>query len=407
MKNALSGALFATIVMASAASAQNPQAFSQIERGRYLAILGDCTGCHTAPGGKSFAGGLPIVTPFGKILAPNITPDSTGIGGMSDDEFVSALQDGRGRGGRRLYPAMPYTYYTKMNRDDILAIRAYLATVPPVNNPVVADQLPFPLDQRAVMIVWNGLNFTPGRFKPNPQKSAAWNRGAYIVEGPAHCGACHTPKGILGGDKSRRMYDGTSLQGWYAPSLNDEARSGLAAWSIEDITQYLKTGANNWTLASGPMADAVRASTSHMRDDDLLAIATYLKDRGGTVNRTARPIAAGTTGMRLGAAIYKDNCAACHRDNGMGIAGLFPRLAGSASVQSREITTLAHVVLAGARAVATDAAPTAPAMPSFAWRLNDAEIANLLTYLRNSWGNAASAVTSRQIREQRKALGAP
>ncbi len=408
MRAILSSAALATALATSPALSQNPQDFSQIERGRYLSILGDCAGCHTAPGGKPMAGGLAIGTPFGKIIAPNITPDvDTGIGAMSDDQFVAALQEGRGKGGQRLYPAMPYIYYTKMSREDILAIRAYLNSLQPVVNAVVADQLPFPLDQRAVMIVWNTLNFTPGRFRPVEGKSAEWNRGYFIVEGPGHCGACHTPKGILGGDKTKRLYEGAALSGWFAPALTPDARSGLAAWSVEDIATYLKTGANKWTLASGPMADVITASTKHMRDDDLRAIATYLKDHGKPARDTAKPLAGNGAAMKAGAAIYKDNCSACHRDDGMGAPGLFPRLAGSANVQSRDVTTLARVVLAGTRAVSTDAAPTAPAMPSFSWRLTDGEVANLLTYIRNGWGNAASAVSASGIAGHRKQLASP
>lgn len=402
MRATLSLAVMTAALAATPASAQDPQSFTQIEKGRYLAILGDCAGCHTAPGGKPMAGGLPIGTPFGNIIAPNITSDvDTGIGAMSDDQFVAALQEGRGKAGRRLYPAMPYIYYSKMSREDILAIRAYLNTVQPVSNAVVADQLPFPLDQRAVMIVWNALNFKPGRFKPVEGKSAEWNRGYYIVEGPGHCGACHTPKGVLGGDKTKRLYEGAALSGWFAPALTPDQRYGLASWSVEDIASYLKTGANKWTLASGPMADVITASTRFMRDDDLKAIATYLKDHGTAEPDTAKPLAADSAAMKAGAAIYKDNCAACHRDDGKGAPGLFPRLAGGANVQSRDLTTLARVVLAGSRAVATDGAPTAPAMPSFAWRLSDEEIANLLTYVRNHWGNAASAVSASEIAAHR------
>lgn len=405
MKRMISSAVAAAAFASVPAQAQDKQAFPQIEHGRYLAVLGDCAGCHTAPGGKDLAGGLPIDTPFGKIVAPNITPDmATGIGAMSDDEFVAALQNGRGKGGRRLYPAMPYPYYTKMTRDEILAIRAYLSTVQPVNNPVVADQLPFPLNQRAVMIAWNELNFTPGRFTPDPKKSDMWNRGYYLVSGPGHCGACHTPKGILGGDKMKRAYEGTTLSGWFAPALTRDARYGLAAWSVADVARYLKTGANQWTLASGPMADVIRASTRHMTEGDLTAIATYLKDHGETKPAKEKPLSAKSAAMKAGAAIYKDNCAPCHRDDGMGSPELFPRLAGSAMVQSRDATTLSHVVLAGARAVATPGAVTAPAMPSFAWRLSDKEVADLLTYVRNQWGNAASAVSPSKIAEDRKGL---
>ncbi|MGA2290917.1 c-type cytochrome [Bradyrhizobium sp.] len=390
--------------LAGAAFADS-QNFDRIERGRYLAVLADCGACHTKPGGQPFAGGLALQTPFGTLVAPNITPDpETGIGTMTDAEFLASLHDGRGRNGRRLYPAMPYPAYTKMSDDDVLAIRAYLATVAAVDNPVMSNQLPFPLNIRLAMVFWNALNFAPGRYQPNPRKSAEWNRGAYVVEGAAHCGTCHTPKTWLGGDKNAQALEGATLQGWFAPDITNDSRKGIGAWSKDDLVQYLKTGANNLTLASGPMAEAVTHSTSAMTEQDIAAIATYLKDgdAGGSVRPA--PVAAGDNAMRAGQAIYKDNCAACHRDDGSGEAHLFPRLAGSAQVQSDDPTTLMRVVLQGTRAVSTPSRPTAPAMPAFDWRLNDAEVAAVLTYIRNSWGNAAAPVLSGAVASARTSL---
>ena len=397
-------ALFVSLT--GAAFAQDTQSFDRIERGRYLAVLSDCSACHTAPGGASFAGGLALQTPFGKLVAPNITPDpDTGIGNMTNDEFLAVLHEGRGHNGKRLYPAMPYPAYTRMTDDDVLAIRAYLATVAPVNNLVVANQLPFPLNIRLAMVFWNALNFTPGRYQPNLQKSAAWNRGAYIVESAAHCGTCHTPKTLLGGDKNNVALSGATLQGWFAPDVTNDPHKGIGGWSKDDLVQYLKTGTNKWTLASGPMAEAVSHSTSRMADDDIQAVATYLKDSGeGGSGVKPAPVAASDNAMRAGAAIYKDSCAACHRDSGEGEINLFPRLAGSALVQSDDPTTLARVVLHGTRAVSTSSAPTAPAMPAFDWRLGDAQVAAVLTYVRNSWGNAAASVSTSAVASQREAL---
>ena len=401
---AVSLAAFAPALLGPAlADSQNSE---RIARGRYLATLADCGACHTRPGGQPFAGGLALPTPFGTLVAPNITPDrETGIGAMTDAEFVAALHDGRGQGGKRLYPAMPYPAYTKMSDDDALSIRAYLATVTPVDNRVIANQLPFPLNIRLAMLAWNALNFTPGRYQPNPAKSADWNRGAYIVEGAAHCGTCHTPKTLLGGDKADQALSGAVLQGWFAPDLTGEPRKGIGAWSKDDLVQYLKTGANDRTLASGPMAEAVTHSTSQMTDDDIAAIATYLKDsdRGESPAKPA-PVAAGDNAIRAGAAIYKDACAACHRDGGTGEPHLFPRLAGSAVAQSDDPTTLVRVVLQGTRAASTQAMPTAPAMPAFDWRLNDAKVAAVLTYVRNSWGNAAAPVSPGTVASQRPSL---
>ena len=260
----------ALLLVGNAARAQNPdkQSFEVIEHGRYMVIAGDCTACHTAKEGQPFAGGGALETPFGTLLAPNITPDvATGIGGWTDDEFVNALQNGVGHGGIHLYPAMPYTYYTKMTREDVIAIRAYLDTVQPVNNRVIANQLPFPFNQRETMVGWNELYFTPGEFKPDPSKPAEWNRGAYLVEGAEHCALCHTPKNALGGDENSQAMQGSVLQSWYAPNLTGNRRVGIGDWSVDDIALYLKTGRNRYDIASGPMADAVTHSTSHLADD--------------------------------------------------------------------------------------------------------------------------------------------
>jgi mono/diheme cytochrome c family protein len=400
---ALLAVVFSLAVVGTAwADGQN---FDVIERGRYLTVLGDCAACHTKPGGQPFAGDFALETPFGKIIAPNITPDrETGIGNWTDAQFIAALRDGRGPKGR-LYPAMPYPAYTKMTDEDVLAIRAYLDTLTPVNNRRGPNKLPFPLNVRQVMVFWNALNFTPGRYQPNPQKSAKWNRGAYIVEGAAHCGTCHTPKTILGGDKTDRPLSGATLQGWFAPDITGDPRKGIGRWSKDDLVRYLKTGANNWTLASGPMAEAVTHSTSWMKDEDIAAIATYLKD-GGTGELAIRPdpVAASDGAMRAGAAIYKDSCAVCHRDAGTGEVHLFPRLAGSALVQSDDPTTLVRVVLQGTRAASTAIMPTAPAMPAFDWRLNDEQVAAVLTYIRNSWGNAATPITESSVARGRASL---
>lgn len=395
-----------SLCLNSAATSEGTQSFDQIERGRYLAILGDCAGCHSRPGGKPFAGGLTLTTPFGNLVTPNITPDQdTGIGHWTADEFVSALRDGRGHNGTRLYPAMPYPTYTRMSDDDVAALRSYFSTIEPIHNPVVSNQLPFPFNIRLSMLVWNAVNFTPGRFQPDPTKSQQWNRGAYIVQGPGHCVTCHTPKNILGGDKSDATLTGATLQGWFAPNLTMDERTGIGRWSAQDLVQYLKTGANAWTLASGPMAEAVSHSTSQMSDGDLESIAVYLKDQGRPATVAAEP-APNQNMLRTGEAIYKDNCAACHRDNGAGDSGLFPRLAGSALVQAPDPTTLIRVVLQGSRAVSTTAAPTAPAMPPFDWRLNDAQAATVLTYIRNNWGNAAAALDARTVTRARASLSA-
>ncbi|HXR88380.1 MAG TPA: cytochrome c [Stellaceae bacterium] len=388
-------------------TAHNRQNFDEIQRGRYLATLSDCTGCHTKPEGGAFmAGGYPIETPFGKLISPNITPDKdTGIGAWSDDQFVDAVQHGRARDGAHLYPAMPYTAYVKMPREDVLAIRAYLATIPPVRNSVVSNQLPFPFRIRASMIAWNWLFFDDEPFRGDPKKSAEWNRGAYLVAGPAHCGVCHNDKNFLGGDKSNGALRGTVIQGWEAPDLTQDRRTGLAHWTVDDIVAYLKTGHNRISAASGPMAEVIRDSTSQMHDDDLQAIATFVKDQAAPQQQSASAIAQSDPAMKEGQAIYVDACSACHARDGSGAPNIFPALKNSPIVQSTDPTTLARVVLHGTQNVATPEAPTGPAMPAFGWKLTDQQAAAVLTYIRNAWGNAAAAVTAGQVNDLRSPSG--
>jgi mono/diheme cytochrome c family protein len=415
-KTGLQGILLAASLGLSASAAMpqsiNPQDFSQVERGRYLANAGNCTACHTVEGsGKEFAGGRPLETPFGQLVPPNITPDrETGIGALTDDEFVNALTKGTSRGGKLLYPAMPYTYYTKVTRDDALAIRAYLNTVPAVRNLVQPNQLPPPFNIRESLVAWNALNFTPGEYRPVAGKSAEWNRGAYLAEGLAHCGYCHTPKNELGGDKSNEYLRGYALEGWFAPNITNEDRRGLGSWSIEDITEYLATGHNRFTAASGLMSEVI-SSTSRMSDADLRAMAVYLKDQpGGTQTVGARTAPDDITAtpadkiMKAGAAIYADQCSACHTPDGSGIPALFPALKASALVQQLDPTTLMRVVLRGARSASTDKSPTAPAMPAFGWLLTDQQAADVISYIRNAWGNNAPPVSADEVRKARAAL---
>ncbi len=402
----LFGALFCLIAWTRThAAAPDSQDFSLIARGRYLAQMGDCEACHTAPGGAPFAGGRAIETPFGTIISSNITPDrDTGIGAWSQAEFMDALQKGRGRHGSHLYPAMPYNYFARVTRQDVAAIRTYLATVEPVRNQVAANQLPFPFDIRMGMAAWNRLYFTKGVFKPEPEKSSAWNRGAYLVEGLGHCGMCHTPKTWLGGDADGRRLQGYTLQGWFAPAITNDARLGLGSWSVDDIVAYLKTGHNRFADASGPMAEEVVRSSAHATDADLHAIAVYLKDLSGHSNGPDSPADPHRSDMQAGAAIYADLCSACHTPQGHGIPGLFPPLAGSPAVQSEDPTSSIRVVLRGARTAATPQAPTAPAMPSFAATLTDTQVAAVVTYIRNAWGNRADPIAPSAVKAERAHL---
>jgi mono/diheme cytochrome c family protein len=401
------GAVFLLLFFGNSAAqaAADKQAFEEIARGRYLAIAGDCAGCHSAPGGAPYAGGLSIETPFGILVSPNITPDrETGIGTWTDDDFVNAMRDGIGPGGEHLYPAMPYTYYTRATREDVLAIRAYLETADPVHNEVKVNQLPFPFDVRASMAGWNELYLRRGTFRPVAGKSDEWNRGAYLVEGLGHCGLCHTPKNAMGGDDTTRALQGSAVQGWYAPNLTGDPHAGLGGWSVDGIVAYLKTGRNNVTAATGPMSDVIVHSTSQMTDADLRAIAIYLKDQPAPSGESPKPVSGEDPMIRAGEAIYLDNCAACHTSAGTGIPHLFPALKGSPSVQSADPASLIRVVLRGAQSVATDPAPTGPSMPALGWKLSDAEVAAVVTYIRNSWANAASPVSASDVARAREQL---
>jgi mono/diheme cytochrome c family protein len=408
MRGAFCGVALALSSGGAVAGDIDKQDFRQIERGRYLSVVGDCAACHTLPGsGRALAGGRPIETPFGNILAPNITPDQqTGIGAWTDDEFVNAMTKGTGRNGTHLYPAMPYNYYTKVTREDALAIRAYLNTVPAIYNSVDPNQLPFPFNIRASMIFWNELFFTPGTFQPAADKSEEWNRGAYLAEGLGHCGACHTPKNFLGGDKASERLRGDALQGWFASDITSDPRRGVGGWTVDELAAYLKTGHSRTSAANGPMSETLNLSTSHMTDADLKAIATYLKDpagRNGEQNGSASS-ALDQAVMKVGAKIYADECSGCHMANGKGAAGLFPALDGSAVVQQVDPASLLHIVLRGARSVATDPAPTGAAMPEFGWLLKDDEVAAVLTYIRNSWGNVASSMNATEVGKARHAF---
>jgi mono/diheme cytochrome c family protein len=390
--------------MASVAFAQDAS-FETVRRGKYLVDAGDCVSCHTRENGTPFAGSRPIETPFGTIYSPNITPDrDTGIGAWSDDDFYRAMHTGIGPDGKRLYPAFPYPYFTKMKRDDVLAIRAYLKTLPAVSLRRPDPDLTWPLQHRVFMRGWDWLFFKEGTFAPDPQKSAEWNRGAYLVEGAGHCGACHTPKNVLGGDKTSKALQGNPIQNWFAPELANDSRAGLGGWSVDEIVEYLKTGRNAHSGATGLMAEVVANSTSKLKDADLHAIAVYIKDVAGqSPEAPAKPEQAQ---LNAGKAIFADTCSACHQADGKGVARMFPPLVHNANVQSTDPTSVIHVILEGARTVPTDARPTPSSMPSFGWKLTDDEIAAVATYVRNSWGNAAAAVTPDQVKSLRGDLHA-
>jgi mono/diheme cytochrome c family protein len=300
---------------------------------------------------------------------------------------------------------MPFDAYTKMSRDDVLAIRAYLNTVPRARNVVEANTLPFPYNVRSVMSVWDGLYFTEGEYRPDANKSAEWNRGAYLVTGPAHCPACHTPKSFLGGDKESRYLQGSPLQGWFAPNITDGNSTGLGRWSSDDVVLYLKTGHNRIDAATGPMAEVIELSSSQMTDTDLKAIAMYLKSLTEAGDAPAS-LDARDPRMVAGQAIYRDQCSACHGLDGDGTPQLFPSLAKSSVVLAEDPASLIRIVLRGARSAATAAEPTAPGMPSYGEQLDDAQVAAVLTFIRNGWGSGASAVSPSVVASARSHLAA-
>lgn len=395
------GALTVTVASADAASVDQAD---RIIDGHYQAVLGDCMACHTSAGGKPFAGGLPLPTPFGTLVSPNITPDEeTGIGNWTEKDFLQMMRTGIGHNGVRLYPAMPYPAYSKMTDTDISNLWGYLTTLEPVKNKVEANQLPFPFNIRFVMAGWNWLNFKFEPFKPDPSQSAAWNRGAYLVQGTGHCATCHSPKTFLGADKSSAWLEGGSLNNFYAPNITGDTYVGVGSWSEDEIVAYLKSGSNSHAIASGPMAEAIRNSTSQMTDSDLKAIAVYLKGVQGSKVEKPAAVAEADRQMTAGKAIYHDECSACHGGNGAGQLPLFPALASNPAVQQASAETLVHVVLAGAQGAHTPTKPTTPAMPSFAWKLSDQQVADVVTYVRNSWGNAAPAVSASDVANTRAA----
>ncbi len=394
--------LLALPLFAAGDAAADSDNYVDVARGKALVTTGDCTACHTAAGGAPFAGGRALQTPFGAIMTPNITPDTTtGIGSWSADDFARAMHEGRRPDGGYLYPAFPYTYYTKVTRTDLDAIYAYLRTLPPVTNRVNRNTLPFPFNIRLAMSGWNRLFFTPGTFVPDPKRSEEFNRGAYLVEGLGHCGACHTPFNAFGAAKASKYLEGNQIDNWTAPNITNDDHAGLGKWSVDDIVQYLKTGQTATTLASGPMKDVIENSTSKMPDADLKAIAVYLKERGTAGSPAPAPLAASDPRMVAGQAIYTDTCMACHTSTGEGIAHIFPKLAGNVIATQDDPSSLIRIVIAGGRAAATDSRPTAPAMPSLGFRLNDDQVAAVVTYVRNAWGNAASPVTADAVRELR------
>ena len=418
----------ACMMIAIYAMAQSAPASKElVQRGAYLARAGDCIACHTAPNGKPYAGGAPIATPMGVIYSTNITPDlETGIGHYSMDNFVKVMREGVTDDGDYLYPAMPYTSYTKLSQEDLLALYTYfIQGIEPIRQPNHPTKLSWPLSIHSLMVVWNGLYLKKGEYAADPNKIVPWNRGAYLVQGLGHCGGCHTPRGILGQEKAvsekdgRQYLTGAKLDNWYALPLTGDHKTGLYAWSKDEIVEYLRSGRTDRIAAVGMMAGVVAKSTQYLTNQDLMAIAEYLKtlppsnkegqDNGdlaiqaSTASAATRALRMGDTGMR-GSRVYLDNCNACHRSDGSGAKRTFPNLVKNEAVNAKDPISLIHIVLSGGSLPSTQTAPSALAMSDFGWRLSDEEVADVLSFVRGNWGNQAAAVSPDEVGRVRKAL---
>jgi mono/diheme cytochrome c family protein len=382
-----------------------------IKKGEYLARAGDCIACHTVRGGKIFAGGLPMATPFGTLFTPNITPDDQyGLGKWSSDDFFRAMHTGRSKDGSLLYPAFPFTSYTKVSRADSDAIYAYLRSIPPVHEPSRPHELKFPFNNRNLLIGWRTLFFREGEYKPDPTKSVEWNRGAYLIEGLGHCGMCHTSINAMGGPVNSAAFAGglIPLQNWYAPSLTSNKEAGLGDWDIKEISSLLKTGVSERGAVFGPMAEVVHNSLQYMSDEDIHAMSTYLKtipqkDEAPEHLQLETSQQFGSELLKQGQKIYADNCAKCHAENGLGMPPSFPPLANNQSIQMPSAVNPIRMVLNGGYPPSTFGNPKPYGMPPFAQALSNQEVAAVVTYIRMSWGNHGTPVSPQQVSELRSA----
>jgi mono/diheme cytochrome c family protein len=412
------------LCLAGQAHAQDQPAASApalIARGEYLAKAADCAGCHTAPmGGAPYAGGLEMTSPFGTIVSSNITPDRRfGIGAYSYADFERALREGVAPGNKRLYPAMPYVSFSKVSDDDIRALYAYMMNgVKPVAKPAPTTRVPFPFNQRWALAFWDFVFAPSGHFQPSSDRDAQWNRGAYLVQSLGHCGSCHTPRGVgyqeRGYDDSSKEYlSGGVNDTWYAPNLRGDTGSGLGRVSQDELAAFLKTGHGAGVAAFGSMVGTVEDSLQYLSDDDLHAISRYLKALPATgaadgqykpssqsVEKTRAPDKPSATGT----AVYASFCAQCHQANGAGISQTFPKLAGNPTVISEDTTSLIRLLVEGGNSPATVSGPPRQAMPAFAGILTDAQIAEVLTFIRASWGNDARPVTTSNVASLRSEL---
>jgi mono/diheme cytochrome c family protein len=388
-----------------------PNATTQlINKGEYLARAGDCVACHTLADGSEFAGGRPMPTPFGALYAPNITPDEeTGIGMWTADDFYRMMHSGVSRDGTLLYPAMPFASYTKVTRADSDAIFAYLMSVPPVRQKNRPHELKFPFNKRELLIGWRTLYFREGEYLPDPKQSAQWNRGAYLVQGLGHCAMCHTAINALGGSSESKAFEGGMIpnQNWYAPSLTSNREAGLGNWDMKDITDLLQVGTSHRGTTYGPMAEVVYNSLQYLTDEDVAAMAVYLKalpQRDSEPPPTDQARLVDPAVMELGRKVYAKQCAVCHGEEGKGQPPAFPPLAANQSITMASPVNSIRMVLNGGYSPGTKKNPRPHGMPPFNHILDDDEVAAVVTYIRVAWENSGTPVKAAQSNELRQLL---
>jgi mono/diheme cytochrome c family protein len=385
-------------------------------RGEYLIRAADCEACHSAPGGKPYAGGLPFKLPIiGTIYSTNITPDQeTGIGAWSDEEFLKALHQGIGRKGNHLYPAFPYTSYALMTDNDVLAIKAYLLTLKPVKYTPPPNDISFPFNQRYLMMFWNAL-FKPSHcFQPNQDQSAEWNRGAYLVEALGHCGDCHTPRNLLFAVNNKQKFAGAMIQGWKAYNITPDHEWGIGSWSDEQLQSYLSAGhAEGRGSAGGPMSEVVDNSLRYLTEPDIKAMATYLKSvpangDGADVAAAPTPTMTREVSDQLaspqesgpGLHVFEGACIGYHQFDGKGAVSHLASLIGGRTANDPAGTNAAQALIGGTH---LGFAKTEGFMPNFGAGYSDLEIAAVVNYLTGRFGARASVLTANDIAKQRRA----
>ena len=372
----------------------------QVARGAYLARAGNCAACHTARGGAEYAGGRGIATPFGTVFASNLTPDpQTGLGLWSAAAFWRAMHHGRAQDGRLLYPAFPYTSYTQVSREDSDALFAYLRSLVPVSQRNLQHDLVFPFNTQAALAVWRAMYFRPGVFEADPARTAEWNRGAYLVRGLGHCAACHAPRNALGATQDAQALRGgmVATQNWYAPSLASSREAGVADWDTQQVVDLLQTGVSARGTALGPMAEVVYRSTQHLLSADLQAMAVFLKDLPPQSHPAQPGDAPGAAQITNGERLFVRHCAECHGKQGEGAQDAYPPLAGNRVVTLETPANLVQLVLHGGYLPATAGNPRPYGMPPFRHLLDDAEVADVLSYIRHAWGHGASPVSKLDV----------